>query len=182
MTWCRGHCPPCIGCLRSRFVPLSLSHCISIHICTSVYIIHQLSNKTGSAFDQNPDPTFKPNGGRPEQNGGPMFQSKGTGSFDGARRARLVRERVRAGHGVMKRPLYIGIRIHICMYIHGERQDQREERRERRTEGERRPAITSTSGVVPPRAERSHPAGMERARIQEGPRWRTRAFDGDGVL
>ena len=111
-----------------------------------------------------------------------MFQSKGTGSFDGARRARLVRERVRAGHGVMKRALYIGIRIHICMYIHGERQDRREERRERRTEGERRPAITSTSGGAPPRAERSHPAGMERARIQEEPRWRTRAFDGDGVL
>ena len=49
-------------------------------------------------------------------------------------------------------------------------------------EGERRPAITSTSGGAPPRAERSHPAGMERARIQEEPRWRTRAFDGDGVL
>ena len=168
--------------LSSVSVRPSISQCISIHICTSAYITHQLSNKTGSAFDQNPDPTFKPNGGRPEQNGGPMFQSKGTGSFDGARRARLVRERVRAGHGVMKRPLYIGIRIHICMYIHGERQDRREERRERRTEGERRPAITSTSGVAPPRAERSHPAGMERARIQEEPRWRTRAFDGDGVL
>ena len=148
--------------LSSVSVRPSLSQCISIHIRTSAYITYRLSNKTGSALDQNPDPTFKPNGGRPEQNGRP--------------------ERVRAGHGVMKRPLYIGIRIHICMYIHGDRQDQREERRERRAEGERRPAVTSTSGVVPPRAERSHPAGMERARIQEEPRWRTRAFDGGGVL
>ena len=104
-----------------------------------------------------------------EQNGGPMFQSKETGSFDGGRRARLVRERVQAGHGVMKRPIYIGIRIHICMHIHGERQDRREERGERRTEGERRPAIMSTSGVAPPRAERSHPAGMERAGFKRSP-------------
>ena len=111
----------------------------------------------------------------------PCSSQKGPGLLM-ARGARLVRERVRAGHGVMKRPLYIGIRIHICMYTHGERQDRREERRGRRTEGERRPAITSTSGGAPPRAERSHPAGMERARIQEEPRWRTRAFDGDGVL
>ena len=50
------------------------------------------------------------------------------------------------------------------------------------TEGQRRPAITSTSGGAPPRAVRSHPAGMERARIQEEPRWGTRAFDGGGVL
>ena len=63
-----------------------------------------------------------------------MFQSKETGSFDGARRARLVRERVRAGHGVMKRPLYIGIRIHICIYTErdktGEKNGEREEQRE----------------------------------------------------
>ena len=32
LTWCRGHCPPCIGGRRSRLVPLSLSSCISIHI------------------------------------------------------------------------------------------------------------------------------------------------------
>ena len=47
-----------------------------------------------------------------------------TGSFDGARRARLVRERVRAGHGAVERPLYIGVLIHICMFIHGEREDR----------------------------------------------------------
>ena len=29
-----------------------------------------------------------------------------TGSFDGARRARLVSERVRGGHGVMGAPMY----------------------------------------------------------------------------
>ena len=52
-----------------------------------------------------PAPPSKQMGAGLEQNGGPMFQSKGTGSFDGARRARLVRERVRAGHGAMKRPL-----------------------------------------------------------------------------
>ena len=37
-----------------------------------------------------------------------------TGSFDGARRARLVRERVRAGHGAVERPVYIDVLIDIC--------------------------------------------------------------------
>ena len=44
--------------------------------------------------------------------------------FDGARRARLVRKRVRAGHGAVGRLVYIGVLIHICMFIHGEREDR----------------------------------------------------------
>ena len=96
-----------------------------------------------------------------------------TGSFDGARRARLMRERVWAGYGVVGRPVYIGVLIHMYVYTRRETGDKN---------GERRPAITSTSGGAPPSAERNHPAGIERARIQEEPRWKTRAFDVDGVL
>ena len=44
-----------------------------------------------------------------------------TGSIGGARRARPRRERVWAGHGAVGRPVYIGVLIHICMFIHGER-------------------------------------------------------------
>ena len=96
-----------------------------------------------------------------------------TGSFDGARRARLMRERVWARYGVVGRPVYIGVLIHICMFIHGERPVTR-------TESGGQPSRVRVGG--PPRAERNHPAGMKRAWIQEEPRWKTRAFDVDGVL
>ena len=96
-----------------------------------------------------------------------------TGSFDGARRARLMRERVWAGYGVVGRPVYMCTYTYMYVYTRRETGDKN---------GERRPAITSTSGGAPPRAERNHPAGIERARIQEEPRWKTRAFDVDGVL
>ena len=52
-------------------------------------------------------------------------------SVDGARRARLVRERVRAGHGAMRRPLYIGVRIHMYIYIYTEREKTGERNGER---------------------------------------------------
>ena len=48
----------------------------------------------------------------------------GIGAVDDARRARLVRERVRAGYGAVGRDVYIGVLIHICMFIHGEREDR----------------------------------------------------------
>ena len=79
------------------------------------------------------------------------------GSFDGARHVRPVRQRVRAGHGATGRALHRYTYTYMYIYIHGEREDRREEQRERRTEGqrrpafpstgERRPAITSTSGA-----------------------------------
>ena len=46
------------------------------------------------------------------------------GSFDGARRARLTRERVWAAYGAVGRPVYIGVLIHICMFMHGQREDR----------------------------------------------------------
>ena len=112
-----------------------------------------------------------------DQNGGPMFQSKGTGSFDGARRARLVRERVRAGHGVMKRPLYRY--TYTYMYVYA----RRETRPERRTERDknRGRAVAShheyewgratESRAKPPRRNRTGPDSRGAPVEDEGFRW-----------
>ena len=80
-----------------------------------------------------------------------------TGSFDGARRARLMRERVWAGYGVVGRPVYIGVLIHICMFMHGEREDRCQERRAAASHHEYEWGRATESRAKPPSRNRTGP-------------------------
>ena len=112
---------------------------------------------------------------------GPLMEA---GSFDGARCAGLVSERPAGRSRRHATPLCIGIHTHICIYIYiyTEREKNGKKKAERGTDGERRPAITSTSGGAPPRAELSQAARLERARFKQKLRQKTRSVAVDGVL
>ena len=98
------------------------------------------------------------------------------GTFDGARRARPVRERVRAGHGATGRALHRYTYTYMYIYTRRERRPERRAEREknRGTAAARLPKYGRAAAGhheyewgAPPRAERSHPTRIEWAGIQK---------------
>ena len=103
-----------------------------------------------------------------------------TGSFDGARRARLTRERVWAAYGAVGRPVYIGVLIHICIFIHGERPVTRTESGGQPSRVRVGSCHREPSEATPP--EWNRPGFKRSPGGGRGPSMGTGSFDRVGVL